>query len=411
MCIDKIEVFTGEAGYYVEDHAAIKKGAKFDGHFSYEGKPITRGFKMIKQPAKTLSFILSHNGGQKSYGDAMSVQYSASSGREGVFDPSLFHSETLEKLNKALAGKQFYSFREACFYLEEKVSLFPYAIAMAYGLSQALLTAFSKVYGRVPAQVICEEYGVRHVLNLPLVLCQTDVHSISEIDKMIMKDANILPHANFNCVERFGEEGGLFLKYVNGVLERIKKYETDGIGDCRYLHFDLYGVLGEYFENKIDAISLFLLNLEEKVKPLSLQIETPILGCNKDHHWSLMAELHRILHNNKSKIQLVIDEWCNNLDDIRSAIASGIADIIHIKTPDMGSLHNSIEAVLLCNSSPDIKAYLGGSSNETEISAKATAHVAVATGPYQILAKPGMGINEGSMIIKNEMKRALLSLN
>lgn len=52
-------------------------------------------------------------------------------------------------------------------------------------------------------------------------------------------------------------------------------------------------------------------------------------------------------------------------------------------------------------------AYLGGSCNETDKSARVCAHVALATRPFQMSVKPGMAIDEGLSIIHNEMKRTL----
>ena len=88
----------------------------------------------------------------------------------------------------------------------------------------------------------------------------------------------------------------------------------------------------------------------------------------------------------------------------------GAAHMIQIKTPDLGSLTNTVDAVMLCREA-GVKAYLGGSCTETDVSARASAHVALATGPYQMLAKPGMGFDEGYMIVRNEIERtrALLS--
>jgi len=51
---------------------------------------------------------------------------------------------------------------------------------------------------------------------------------------------------------------------------------------------------------------------------------------------------------------------------------------------------------------------LGGSCVETDLSAKVSVHVALATQPTALLAKPGMGIDEALQIMRNEMNRALL---
>jgi methylaspartate ammonia-lyase len=62
--------------------------------------------------------------------------------------------------------------------------------------------------------------------------------------------------------------------------------------------------------------------------------------------------------------------------------------------------------VLACRGT-DTRAYLGGTCNETDTSARACAHVALATDAAQVLAKPGMGFDEGFMIVTNEMRRTL----
>ena len=57
-----------------------------------------------------------------------------------------------------------------------------------------------------------------------------------------------------------------------------------------------------------------------------------------------------------------------------------------------------------------IGAYQGGTCNETDRSAQICVHCAMATQPAQILAKPGMGFDEGFMIVYNEMQRILALL-
>lgn len=49
----------------------------------------------------------------------------------------------------------------------------------------------------------------------------------------------------------------------------------------------------------------------------------------------------------------------------------------------------------------------GGPCNETDAGGRTAVHVALATRPDQMLAKPGMGVDEGYMIVHNEMKRTL----
>lgn len=80
--------------------------------------------------------------------------------------------------------------------------------------------------------------------------------------------------------------------------------------------------------------------------------------------------------------------------------------MIQIKTPDLGGIQHIVEAVLYCQTK-GISAYQGGTCNETDRSSQVCVHLAMATKPDQILAKPGMGVDEGYMIVYNEMQRIL----
>ena len=54
-----------------------------------------------------------------------------------------------------------------------------------------------------------------------------------------------------------------------------------------------------------------------------------------------------------------------------------------------------------------VGAYLGGSANETDVSARVSAHVAIACNADVLIAKPGQGVDEALMLLGNEMRRAL----
>jgi len=83
--------------------------------------------------------------------------------------------------------------------------------------------------------------------------------------------------------------------------------------------------------------------------------------------------------------------------------------MVQIKTPDLGAVHNTVEAVLYCHQQ-NVEAYQGGTCNETDVSAKVCVHLALAARPQRMLAKPGMGFDEGMMIVNNEMQSAVAQL-
>ena len=84
--------------------------------------------------------------------------------------------------------------------------------------------------------------------------------------------------------------------------------------------------------------------------------------------------------------------------------------MIQIKTPDLGGVNNTIEAVLYCNEK-GLGAYTGGTCNETNRSAEICCNIVLACGATQVLAKPGMGVDEGYMLINNEMNRVVALAN
>jgi methylaspartate ammonia-lyase len=108
-------------------------------------------------------------------------------------------------------------------------------------------------------------------------------------------------------------------------------------------------------------------------------------------------------------VQLVADAWVNSLDDVQNFAGAGTADMIHIRTPDLGSIHNAVEAVLACRDN-GVAAFLGGGPGETYQAARATVHIGLATRADLIMAKPGIGVDEAVSFVENEMVRTLMSL-
>jgi acyl dehydratase len=135
-------------------------------------------------------------------------------------------------------------------------------------------------------------------------------------------------------------------------------------------------------------------------------VEHPLDAGARAGQIQQMAQLRRLVRSADSSVELVADEWANTIADIRAFNRAGAADMIQIKTPDLGGLHHSVEAVLDCRAH-GVLAHIGGSCCETDRSARACVHLAMATGADQILAKPGMGVDEGLSIVGNEMARTL----
>jgi methylaspartate ammonia-lyase len=146
--------------------------------------------------------------------------------------------------------------------------------------------------------------------------------------------------------------------------------------------------------------------LGEAAAPYPLQVEGPMDEGDRSEQIRAMAELREGLASAGVDVDVVADEWCNTLEDVRAFVDAGAADLVQVKTPDLGGVQRSARAVRYCEGT-DARAYLGGTCNETDRSARACAHVALATDAAQVLAKPGMGFDEGYMIVENEMRTTL----
>ena len=160
------------------------------------------------------------------------------------------------------------------------------------------------------------------------------------------------------------------------------------------------------YDNILEAVANYLVDLGEIAKPYQLRVEGPVDMDGKADQIEALSKLRALLEEKGSNVQIVADEWCNTLQDIKDFTTAKAGHMIQIKTPDLGGINNSIEAVLFCKEH-DTLAYIGGTCNETNRSAEVCAHIAMATSPVQYLGKPGMGVDEGYMIVHNEMSRVL----
>lgn len=391
-------------GFYRDDQAAIRGGATHDG-FLYQGSPRTPGFRAIRQPGEAVSVMLVLADGQIAVGDCAEVQYSGAGGRAPVFSADAAVAQIAASVAPLLIGRQTHGFRELAEEVDGTlVDGRPLETAVRYGVTQAVLHAAALAAGLTMAEVIREEYdsGV-DLLPVPMY-AQTGDDRYINVDKMILKEVDVLPHGLINQVAtKLGPDGGLLKDYVGWLRERILTVRSRPDYEPR-LHLDTYGTVGLAFGHDVGRVAGYLGELAEQAAPFRLRIEHPVDAGSRDAQVELYARLRRELRDRGTGVDLVVDEWCNTLDDIRVFVAAGAADVIHVKTPDLGGVNNTIEALLHVRSS-GLAAYCGGTCNETDVSARVSAHIAMACGADQVLAKPGMGVDEGLMIVGNEMAR------
>ena len=408
MKIRNIVCSAGRTGFYFDDQRAIKKGAGHDGTF-YTGAPVTEGFTAVRQAGESISVMIILEDGQVAFGDCAAVQYSGAGGRDPLFLAKDFIPIIDKYIAPALIGREADNFRKLAADMEAiTVEGKRLHTAIRYGVSQALLDAVAKATGRLMCEVVADEYGCE-VSDKPVpIFTQSCDARYDNADKMIIKGAQVLPHALINNVkEKLGEHGELLAEYVTWLRNRIIEKRLDE-SYSPVLHIDVYGTIGAAFgNNNYKEMADYICSLEGLAKPFKLRIEGPMdCDCDRETQLEALAGLTAELDRRGSSVELVADEWCNTLEDIKLFADHKAGHMIQIKTPDLGGINNTIEAVLYCKSK-GIGAYQGGTCNETDRSAQVCVHCAMATKPDQILAKPGMGVDEGFMIVYNEMNRIL----
>ena len=124
--------------------------------------------------------------------------------------------------------------------------------------------------------------------------------------------------------------------------------------------------------------------------PFKIRLEGPIDTGDREGTMLALKEITKRLDEEKIHVEIVADEWCNTLEDIKYFADEKAGHVLQIKTPDLGGLNNIAEAILYCKEK-GIGAYSGGTCNETNISAQATTNVAIACQADICLAKPGNG--------------------
>jgi len=405
MKIKDLVCSVGMSGYYNWDLAGIKAGGQADG-FAMTGPTVTAGFTSLIQPGETISIMLVLDDGQVAFGDCMDVILSGAAGRDPLFRAAEHIPIVEGDIRDRLRGVDCSSFRALVESLDAvTVNGCPLHTAVRYGLSQALLQASALSAGKTMAEVVAQDYGCR-VSERPIAIlsmCPTKEREL--VDKMILKGADILPHADFIRVkEDLGPDAHLMTDYVTWLVKRIG--ELGGKGYQPTLHLDVYGTLGEFFEMDLDKIADFLGLLEERAKGLRLLMETPIIAPTQDAQIEAFVGLKDRLYSRGVDVGLVADEWCNTKEDVFKFADAKAADYIQVKAPDLGELSNTIEALLYCKHR-GIGAYLGGSANETDQSSRICSHVALACRADMLIAKPGQGVDEPLMIERNEMSRTL----
>lgn len=397
----------GFGSFFYDDQAAIRAGVAYDG-FRYLGAPRTPGFRSIRMPSRSLGIGLILSDEVIVWGDMMSVQYSGAGGRDPVFQADALQELTSTVVIPRLLAADVSGFLDACEHVFAYHDGKRLPLAIEYGVSQALLRAAAHVARTTLAEVICAEYQLPLPKKAVPLYAQSGDSRELNVDKMILKSVDVLPHGLINSREKFGVSGEKFRDFVKWVVKRIGEIGEPGYHPV--LHFDVYGWIGLEIGMEAQKIADFITRLADDVPGYRLHIECPADFGSTEAQLEEYAKIVALLDRRGTEARVVVDEQCNTLDDVRLFAKAKAAHLVQIKMPDVGSVADSAKAVLVCKEH-GVGAYVGGSCTETDLSARAAVNIAVATQADMMLAKPGMGVDEAISIVGNEQSRLLSILN
>lgn len=391
----------GQGAYYYEDISALLRRPTAEAD-RWNAPGETPGFKNVREVAEVVSVGLSIGDEPIAWGDCVGVSYGGLAGRAPVVRADALERELRQSIAPRLATVSFSNFRAAEDWLAEQKLSAP----LAYGLSQALLAHFA---GKQTAtEKLCAEYA------LPLPNASVPLHGSSgndrygNADKMIANRLEVLPHTQVEDLPtQFGPEGEVLLDYAVWLVRRVAELASPPYRPAFY--FDVHGAWGRAFSAAPDKGLRFLERLAEICRGHALTVESPIVESSLDAQVEALHGLRRRLKTNGIPVSIAVDEWGNSAAAIRRFLEAEAVDEVHIKMPTLGSLHESIESMRLCREFGK-KSLLGGSCIETDLSARLSAHLALAFRPDALLVKPGMGLNEGISLMRNEMSRTLSTI-
>jgi len=409
MRVKSVICCVGRSGYMHRDLMAIKSGARPDG-FVFHGAALSPGFRKIVEPGTIVSVMLELEDGQMAFGDCADVILAGVAGRDPVFRGEDHVGYLRSNIAPLLKGRDVARFRDNAREFDQyRPNGKPLHTAVRYGLTQALLHATALAQRKTMAEIIAAEYGT-NISKAPIpILASGHKDDPLQLDRIILKGVELLPHASFTIVkDHVGLEGEKLLAFAASVARRIKE-----IGDADYnprIHLDVYGTLGELFVMEMEPLSDYLRHLARAAEPYGLLVESPIIAKTQEEQIVHFKKLKALLKEKGIPVGLIADEWCNTLEDIKLFADVSASDYVQIKTPDLGGINNTIEAVLYCRSK-NMGSSLGGTANETDHSARICTHIALACSPDFMLSKPGLGVDEALMIQSNEMARTLAILS
>lgn len=305
--------------------------------------------------------------------------------------------EQIQQAASSMVGMELDTYRGSQTQLRE----LPFA-ALQYGMSQALLHAFSDRRGVLPFELLSDEWSFQPATRPLTFHGSCAFEGDKNLNEFLQARLPSLPAGTAADVKPLLESRGRgLLQYVQSLRQKVEE-----LGDPQYhpvFHFDLHGSLGDQFGEDFSGLCDYLISVERACTPYPLRLESPFLARDLLNQVHLFARLREALESRDSQIQLIADEWTHDLESIRQWLGHRAAHGIHIQVPAMGPLHHTLEAIRLCREA-GVTSLLGGS--HTEPSARAIVQLGMAAQPDWFVIDPLRSQNS-LKVVKEEMNRIL----
>ncbi len=229
----------GAGAFFFDDQAAIRAGAPHDG-FAIVGEPVTPGFEAIRQPAEAVSVMLVLSDGYVAHGDCVAVQYSGVGGREPLLRSAELVPSARGRRGARAAGPDGRFVPRRCRRARcDSASGAPRPTGSPRRCSTRRRTPAAGAW----RATIQAEWGLETRSGRVPVYAQCGEQRYENVDKMILREVDSLPHGLINHPSLVGPDGGALVEYVSWVRSRVLELRRRP-DYTPVLHFDVYGVIG-----------------------------------------------------------------------------------------------------------------------------------------------------------------------
>ena len=223
---------------------------------------------------------------------------------------------------------------------------------------------------------------------------------------MILKQVDSLPHGLINDPALVGEDGSALSTTCAGCATascscgRPTRYAP-------ILHFDVYGLLGAVDGGDLARVAGILDAMAQAARAVRAARRAParrrLARRRRSARWPRCAACSP----SARRVEIVADEWANTVEDIRAFNRAGAADVIQIKAPDLGSVHNIVDAVLDCRRARRRRAHRRLVLRDRALGAGLRAPRARRRTPTSCSPSRAWAWTRACSIVRNEMERTL----